>query len=635
MVDHFAGKQVPWGPVGYLVYKRTYSRVREDLGRQEEWYETLHRCIDGLLDIGGLFTEDEVFRLYGHCFNLRGSFSGRALWQLGTQNMYRIGADSLQNCWAVAVNDPIDPFCFTFNQLMLGGGVGFNILPENVYSLPTVAFDPKVEHVDTYDCTFVVPDNREGWVKLLGRVLKSFFYTGKDISYCTKGVRSKGSLISTFGGKASGDADLIWGIEQIAKILRSRIGKKLRPIDCLDIQNIIGTIVVAGNVRRSAELALGDPADLEYMAAKNWSLGSLPAWREKSNNSVYANCYEVLPDSFWNGYNGEGEAYGMVNLDLCRRYGRLADGLDYRPDPLVIGTNPCGEITLANKEACNLTELFACRVKDLDTFKDVAYLNYKIAKTISKWPFSDPDTNDIVSHHHRLGCGVTGVQQATWWGPRDYDAVYRYLEEADIHYSKVLGVKRSIKLTTVKPSGTLSLLADYLGGVLTPGTNDGYAPFHIRRVRLASDDALVEVCRDHGYHVEPARRIDGGTDLQTMVVSFPVKQVGGRQTSAIHQLKRHKLMQTYWADNSVSTTVYYRPEELDDIKAYLKRQLPKSIKSVSFLLHTDHGFDQAPLEAITEDQYREMTSKTRPITSVDGTDLLDSFECVSGACPTK
>ena len=638
MADHFAQSPVPWGPVGYVVYKRTYSRLREDLGRTEEWHETLERCINGILDIGGLFTEDEVFRLFGHTYNLRSNFSGRALWQLGTPNVHRIGADSLQNCWCVNISDPIDPFCFTFNQLMLGGGVGFNILPENVYGLPTVGFSPTIKKVDSFDCDYIVPDNREGWVKLLGRILKSYFYTGKSFTYCTKGIRSKGELINTFGGKASGDADLIWGMNEIMKILDRRKGRKLRPIDCLDILNIIGKIVVSGNVRRSAQIALGDPRDLEYMAAKNWATGKVPAWRGMSNNSVAASQIEVLPESFWSGYNGDGEPYGMVNLDLCRGYGRLIDGLGYRPDPLVVGTNPCAEITLAHKEPCNLTELYACRVTDIKTFKDAAYLNYKVAKTISKWPFSDPDTNDIVEMHHRLGNGITGIQQATQWGPRDYDAVYRHLEEADEHYSKVLGVKRSIKLTTIKPSGTLSLLPEFQGGVLTPGTNDGYAPYHIRRIRFAADDPLIDTCRDHGYHVEPARQLDGTDDFNTLVVSFPVRQHGAKSTSAIHQLKRHKMMQTYWADNSVSTTVYYRREELPAIKTYLQKNLPTSIKSVSFLLHSDHGFEQAPLEAITKQQYDSMSSKTKPIKRLVETGesaMLEGLECEGGACPTR
>ncbi len=636
-VDLYKEKTPPWGPVGYVVFKRTYARGLET-GGTEEWYQTVERAVNGLLRLGGSFTEAEVCDIYDLVFNLKMCFSGRALWQLGTANMERIGADSLQNCWAVAVNEPIDPFCFTFNQLMLGGGVGFNITPEQVYSLPTVMFNPDIRQVDTYDCDFIVPDNREGWVKLLGRILKSFFYTGRRLHYCTKGVRGKGQPIKTFGGTACGDVDLVWGMGKIVEILQRAHGRKLKPIEVLDIMNIIGKIVVSGNVRRSAQIAVGDPRDLEYMAAKNWATGKIPSWRAMSNNSVVTNTADNLPDSFWGGYNGDGEPYGFVNLDLCRQFGRLLDGRMYRPDPGVIGTNPCAEITLCHKEACNLIEQFLCRIKDINEWKRVAYLCYKITKTISVWPFSDPDTNDIVSENHRLGISGTGIQQAWWWGPKHYDQVYRHIEQADEVYSKQLGVNRSNKLTTVKPSGTLSLLPEFEGGVLTPGTNDGYSPYQLRRIRFAADDPLIEVAIQHGYHVEPVRDFDGSEDYGTMVVSFPVKQVGAKQTSAIHQLKRHKLMQTYWSDNAVSTTVYYKREELEVIQRYLRENIPTTIKSVSFLLHSEHGFEQAPLEAISKERYEELTSRCTPITSIgkdSQRELSQGLECVSGACPVR
>jgi len=637
-IESYSNKRVPWGPCGFVVYKRTYSRLIEDLGRTEEWHETVGRCTNGILKLGGLFTQEEAQKLYDHVFNLRMSFSGRALWQLGTNNMDRIGSDSLQNCWAVAVNDPIDPFCFTFNQLMLGGGVGFNITPEEVYSLPTVEFSPDIKHVQSYDCDFIVPDNREGWVKLLGRVLKAFFYTGRRVHYCTRGLRSRGEPIKTFGGTASGDVDLVWGIEKICDILRHARGRKLRPIECLDIMNIIGKIVVAGNVRRSAQIALGCPRDLEYMAAKNWATGKIPAWRAMSNNSVNCDDIDALPEDFWSGYNGDGEPYGFVNLGLCRSHGRLVDGLDYRTDPYVIGTNPCAEITLENKEPCNLMEQFICRIRDLNQWKEVAYLSYKVAKTISIWPFSDPDTNDVVQRNHRLGISCTGIQQATWWGPEHYNEVYRHMEEADEHYSRQLGISRSNKLTTVKPSGTLSLLPEFYGGVLTPGTNDGYSEYHNRRISFAAEDPLVEKSRESGFHVEPKRELDGTQDPGTMVVTFPVKQVGGKSTSAINQLNRHKMLQEYWSDNAVSTTVYYRREELDDIKTYLRDNIKDSIKSVSFLLHSDHGFQQAPLEAITKQEYERATEATQSITSLTEntqTDLIEGVECAGGHCPIK
>jgi ribonucleoside-diphosphate reductase alpha chain/ribonucleoside-triphosphate reductase len=212
------------------------------------------------------------------------------------------------------------------------------------------------------------------------------------------------------------------------------------------------------------------------------------------------------------------------------------------------------------------------------------------------------------------------------------------MEQADEDYSRTLGVKTSNKLTTVKPSGTLSLLPDFRGGVLTPGTNDGFGEYHNRRISFSADDPLVDAARGAGYYVEPKRELDGTENYSTMVVTFPVRQVGGKSTSAIHQLKRHKMMQTYWSDNAVSTTVYYRREELDGIKQYLRHNIKDSIKSVSFLLHSDHGFEQAPLEAISKEQYEEGMARTVPITSLPDNqemDLADGVECAGGMCPVK
>jgi hypothetical protein len=148
----------------------------------------------------------------------------------------------------------------------------------------------------------------------------------------------------------------------------------------------------------------------------------------------------------------------------------------------------------------------------------------------------------------------------------------------------------------------------------------------------------VDTARRNGYHVEPKRELDGTENYATMVVTFPVRQVDGKKTSAIHQLKRHKLMQTYWSDNAVSTTVYYERDELDGIKDYLRKNIKDSIKSVSFLLHSEHGFEQAPLEMITKAEYLEGIARTTQITEVNDskeTSLAEGVECEGGHCPIK
>ena len=243
-----------------------------------------------------------------------------------------------KNCAGTVVNEPIRPFTWAMEMLMLGSGVGYNIQRENVYQLPKVKKKIKIERVDNASADFIVPDTREGWVKLLGKVLKAHFFSGEGFTYSTQLIRSKGAPIKGFGGTASGPEDLCWGIGEIHKLLNSRSSQKLHPIHCLDMMNIIGAVVVAGNVRRSAQLAIGDYDDLEYLRAKRWDLGTIPNWRSMSNNSIATpQNLDDLPQEFWDTYE-QGEPYGFINLDLSRRVGRT--GETQYPDKDVVVYNP-------------------------------------------------------------------------------------------------------------------------------------------------------------------------------------------------------------------------------------------------------------------------------------------------------
>ena len=278
----YKNKQPKWGfnGLGYIVYKRTYSRVKED-GHLEEWHETVARCINGAQKIGAKYTKKEAEKLFDLVFNLKCNFAGRGLWQLGTSTVDRFGGNSLLNCWFTAIKKP-DDFCFIFENLMLGGGVGYSIRREDIHELPRIKRDVNITVKNTNDADFIVPDSREGWVRLLSKVLESYFVSGKSFSYSTVLVRSAGKPIQGFGGTASGPEILIEGISKIGGVIKEREGKKLRSLDVLDIANIIGSVVVAGNVRRSAEIALGDPDDYLYIKAKRWDLGNIPNWKKIS-----------------------------------------------------------------------------------------------------------------------------------------------------------------------------------------------------------------------------------------------------------------------------------------------------------------------------------------------------------------
>jgi len=404
------------------------------------------------------------------------------------------------NCWFTGLNTPED-FGWLFERLMLGGGVGFNVdMPENL----GVVRAGNVVHENANDSDFVVPDKREGWSELLVRTLRAYLGEKRDKSdftYSTQLIRSAGTPIKTFGGTASGPEILVDGIDDIITILNGAIDRLLTSTEVLDVANIIGRIVVSGNVRRSAQIALGGAQDIDYMAAKRWDTGDIPIWRSQSNNTIYANSEEFanLPEEFWDGYHGNGEPYGLFNLDASQMYGRMGEE---RPDWTIVGTNPCAEIGLAHRESCNLAELFLPNIESQDELVDLAKILYKIQKAVAAMPYLDDTSNMITSRNMRLGLGVTGIAQAghkiDW-----LDNAYVELRELDAAWSQEMGYPESVRLTTVKPSGTLSLLAG-----VTPGVHPGFSTHHIRRVRMASTDPLVEFCRDRGYHVEPARFSD-------------------------------------------------------------------------------------------------------------------------------
>lgn len=625
-----------------MTYKRTYARRLDENdinSPTEEFHDTVERVIkacDKQLNCG--FTYEEEQRLRNYLLGLKGSVAGRFWWQLGTDTVDKLGLSSLQNCAFRTVDKPVEPFTWAMDMLMLGSGVGYNIQKENVNKLPPVNLDFKcpVRSNDS-GADFIVPDSREGWVALLGKTLKAAFLahsSGKQtFSYSTQLIRSKGAPIKGFGGTASGPEDLVWGIENISKILEKRAGKQLRPVDCLDIMNIIGAVVVAGNVRRSAQIAIGDADDVEYLLAKRWDLGNIPSWRAMSNNSVVCHDIGDLHDFFWDGYEGKGEPYGLINLKLSRKIGRL--GETQYPDPKVQGYNPCAEQSLADGETCCLAEVFLPNISSKEELLDVCTLLYRINKHSLALQCHQKVTEAIVHENMRMGIGITGVLQCTEEQKSWLSETYGKIREYDNEYSAKNGFNKSIKLTTVKPSGTLSLLPG-----VTPGCHPAYARFMIRRIRISSNHSLVQVCKDHGYHVEYQQNFDGTEDRSTVVVSFPFRHpdhaVLAKDMTAISQLETVKWLQEVWSDNSVSCTVYYRPEELPEIKKYLKKNYKTNHKSLSFLLHSEHGFKQAPLEEITEEQYNELVANTRTITAIDEANIgLDDAECSTGACPIR
>lgn len=619
-----------WSNLAKVVYKRTYAR--SDTGTLENWNDTITRVIRGNTQ-GHKLKDSELNQLEFLMLNRKAIPAGRGLWYSGSPSHSRIGGVALNNCWFTTADD-IDNFVLAMDLLMLGGGVGLSVEHKFVSKLPKVKKDVKIIHMASQDADFIVPDSRQGWCELLHRVLESFFITGKSFTYSTVCVRAYGQKIVGFGGLSSGPGPLVKFIENLCGILIAREGRHARPIDAMDILCSTGEMVVAGNVRRSAIIILGDAFDKEYLKSKRWDLGQVPTYRAFANLSVVVDDVEDLHPLFWKTYEN-GEPFGIVNRKNIQKYGRMGE----KKKDTAEGVNPCAEATLENAEPCNLQEIALGNIRDEKEFIDAARLMHRYGKRVTMERYHHPAITEVVSRNRRIGTGITGCLESPLFNPKTLDNVYAAIQEENVSYSKHLGIPESIRTTVVKPSGTVSKLLDQRG----EGIHAAYSRYMIQRVRFASNDPMIPALRTAGHYMEPIVKFDGSFDHGTQVVDFYLEAPAGmpcadEDFNTWKQLDTLLMAQKHWADQAVSVTVYYKKEELSKIKEWLSENL-KNLKTISFLCHNEHGFKQAPKEAITKEEYEKRSSKIKELVFDDGIQQTDEtnmdLECQSGVCPIK
>lgn len=615
-LSKFQGKQPDWGPLGYFTYKRTYARTVDETGRTEEYWETVKRIVEGTFSIQKNhckrnhlpWSETKAQRTAKRMFEMMWSFKflppGRGMWAMGTEYVAERGGACLNNCGFVTTaniaENPTKWAEFIMDMSMVGVGVGFDTRGADKL---------KIVQPEDGARTFVVPDTREGWVEALRLLMQAYTTDGLAVpSFDFSLVRAAGEPIKGFGGTSSGPDPLKEMLADIKDILHAKIGQTLNSTDIVDIGNLIGRCVVAGNVRRSAEIVFGEPTDEQFALLKQ-DKDKLYHHRWASNNSIFAT---VGMDYGWHArqtaINGEP---GYMWMDNARAFGRLKDPANWA-DREAVGGNPCLEQTLHDYELCTLVETFPSRHADLEEYLETLKIAYLYAKTVTLVPTHWQETNAVMARNRRIGLSQSGIIKAFGrHGRREMlrwcDRGYEFLNGLDIQYSNWLGVPRSIKKTSVKPSGTISLLPGE-----PPGIHYPHSQFYIRRVRVGVHSPLLKAVREAGLHVEPAV----GQEDSTMVVSFPVKEeffVRGKDDVSIwEQVSNAVAYQKYWADNQVSITVTFNKHEEPDVQHTLEL-FEDQLKGISFLPISEHGYQQAPYETITEEQYLAMTANLKPI----------------------
>ena len=623
-VNKYQKEKPPFGfnGLGEITFYRTYSRMKED-GTNETWADTVERVVNGTynmqkrwieergIDWSEAKAQDSAQEMYDRMFNMKFLPPGRGLWGMGSAITEERGLyAALNNCAFVSTEnlneDYSKPFTFLMDASMLGVGVGFDTKGAGKV---IIRGPDQHRQKEMYD----VPDSREGWVKSVGILLDSYFLGTPEVEFGYDRLRSEGELIKGFGGKASGPEPLRQLHSNIRGILNKERGRPMSTRAIVDVQNLIGKCVIAGNVRRTAEISFGDPFSEEYLDLKNYKVNpdrEGHGWA--SNNSVFAEIgmdYSDIAERI--RINGEP---GIAWLDNMREYGRM-DGQKDNKDHRASGGNPCLEQTLESYELCCLVENFPFKHESMDDFLRTLKFSYLYAKTVTLGETHWPETNRVLLRNRRIGCSVSGIAQFVTdkgigelknWLNKGYDTIQHY----DEIYSDWLCIPRSIKTTSVKPSGTVSLLAGS-----TPGVHFPASEYYIRRVRLGKNSDLVDKLLESGYPVEPAV----GSKESTLVTEIPVHAGKGIRTednvSMWEQLGIAAFMQKHWADNQISCTVKFDPEtEGKDIKHALDIY-QSQLKGISFLPKLEEGaYPQMPYEPITKEQYEEKVSKLKPLT---------------------
>jgi adenosylcobalamin-dependent ribonucleoside-triphosphate reductase len=612
--EEFAGKQPDWGPVGYFTYKRTYARPL-DKGGIEEFWQTCKRVVEGVYTIqkshcrmlrlpwNDRKAQRSAQEMFRRMWEFKFTPPGRGLWVMGSSVIEHKGSAALNNCAFVSTqNIDVDfaaPFTFLMDMSMLGVGVGGDCLGVDKVKLqvPKMASEP-----------YVVEDSREGWVDLVRTVLNSFVGKGslpEAIDYSK--IRLRGEKIKGFGGVASGPEPLMNLIINITKLLVPKDSPQpITSTQIVDIFNYIGKCVVSGGVRRSAEIMFGMPSDNEFMSLKQ-DKDALMDRRWASNNSIFA---EVGMDySQVAGLIATNGEPGVIWLDNMRKFSRMGSPPDNK-DARVMGSNPCSEQSLESFELCCLVETYPANHDSFEDYRRTLKMAYLYAKTVTLVPTHDPRTNAVMMRNRRIGCSMSGIQQAkAKLGRRNFlnwcEQGYNYIQDLDELYSSWLCVPRSIKTTSVKPSGTVSLLCG-----ATPGIHYPHSQYYIRNIRVQNTSPLLAICEEAGYLVEPDLYSD-----DTSVVSFPVKEErfskAKDDVGIWEQFADAADLQRCWADNQVSITVHFKPEEAKDIVTCLEIY-ETQLKSVSLLPLGDknHGYAQAPYIELTEQEYTKMVRDT-------------------------
>lgn len=582
----------------YIATSR-YSRFLPDKKRRETWDETVGRYCDFWSEKYDNFPRELV---YNAILNLEVMPSMRALMTAG-KALDRDNAAGY-NCTAIAIDDPR-----AFDEIlylgMCGAGVGFTVERQVIAKLPSVA-----EEFFETDTIIKVKDSKIGWAAAF-RELISLLYSGQIPKWDLSALRPAGAPLKTFGGRSSGPDPFDELLKKTVSIFKNAAGRKLTSIECHDIVMHTSAATVVGGVRRAACISMSNLSDERMRSAKSGQWWVDNPQRALANNSV---AYSERPDigifmKEWQSlYESKSGERGIFNrkgaIEKMRKLGRR----DWKKFEDSFGiTNPCAEIFLRSGGFCNLSEIVIREDDTLETLlkkAEIATIIGTYQSSLTNFRYLRSFWKKNAEEERLLGVSMTGIMdhpvlsyvndQAKSW----LTTIKNHVIDVNKEWAEKLGINQSVACTAVKPSGTASALVDSSSGI-----HPRLGRYYIRRVRSDKFDPIGNFLRDQGVWTED----DVMNPEKTWVFSFPMKSPGysrlASEMTAIDQLEHYLMFYEYWAEHTVSITVYVREHEWLEVGAWVYKNFDR-VGGISFLPYSGHNYKQAPFEVVTEEEYK-------------------------------
>jgi len=598
-----------------------YAKHIPYLNRRETWDEICDRNKD-MHSAKFPFLKKQINEIYDNLVKSKKVLPSMRSMQFAGAPI-EISNSRIFNCAYVPMDHPV-AFAELMFLLLGGTGVGYSVQRHHVERVPTI-IGPSDKNR-----RFLVGDSIEGWADSIKVLIKAYTLGKSNPVFDYRDIRPKGAKLVTSGGKAPGPDPLRICIEHLRSILNGAIGRKLTTLEVHDICCFLADAVLAGGIRRAAMIAGFDHDDLDMMSCKSGEWYELNPQRGRANNSVVLVRGEITEEMFKSIWTRVKES------------GSGEPGFYWTNDRDIF-TNPCGEISLNPLQFCNLTEI---NVSDVTSQEDLmervaagAFIG-TLQASYTDFHYLRSGWKDITEKEALIGVGMTGIGSGAILG-LDLKAAADKVKEVNEHIASVIGINPAARTTTIKPSGTSSLVVGSSSGI-----HAWHNDFYIRRMRVGKNEALYQyILANFPDLVEDCKF---KPHLEA-VISFPQKAPKGaiiRTESALHLLERVRKFNLEWVHNgyrgganqhNVSCTISLKDDEWEPVGDWMWKNRD-NYNGISVLPYDGGTYVQPPFEDCTKEVYDELMTHmhgidlTQVIEIDDNTNLTESLACGAGGC---